>query len=118
MLEEGTRFMIVGALFVVGIIGANFYVRKHHEQELLKSKEYKDTVTEWEKIQAWFVRDYKKEFKPFSILLDTGGFCAFEVTVSKDEDGKIKFPVQDLSTEEFIMAVQMIKEHFKDDYHG
>lgn len=117
-MGESTRFMILGATFIVGVIGWNFYSRNRREQELLKSKEYKDAVTEWEKIQAWFVRDYKGKFSPFSILLDTGGFCAFEITVTKDKKGNIKIPVHDLSIEEFIVAVQMIKEHFNNDYHG
>ena len=118
MLTESTRFMIVGAVLATGVIGWNVYSRKHREKELLKSQEYKDAVSEWEKIQAWFVRDYKRKFTPFSILLDTGGFCAFEITVTKDNNGNIKIPIQDLSTEEFMEAVHLIKEHFKEDYRG
>ena len=99
-------------LVVVCILAAGWFVVKNvNERELLRSKKYADAVADWEKIQAWFVRDFQSDFVPFSILLDTGGFVAREISVRVDVDGKIFLP-SDLSPAEFVAAVRYLKEHF------
>lgn len=99
-------------LVVVCILAAGWFVAKNvNERKLLRSKKYADAVADWEKIQAWFVRDFQSDFVPFSILLDTGGFVAREISVRVDGDGKIFLP-SDLSPAEFVAAVCYLKEHF------
>lgn len=99
-------------LVVVCILSAGWFVAKNvNERKLLRSKKYADAVSDWEKIQAWFVRDFQSDFVPFSILLDTGGFVAREICIRVDGDGKIFLP-SDLSPAEFVAAVRYLKEHF------
>lgn len=101
--------------FGTGVFACLWYsyctVQKHKEKELLRSPLYAEAVKDWEQIQAWFVRDYKKDFEPFSILLDTGGLVALEITVRADKEGKLFLP-DDLSPSQFILAVSKVKKHF------
>ena len=99
----------LGVLFV---LSAGWFVAKNvNERKLLRSKEYADAVADWEKVQAWFVRDFQSDFVPFSILLDTGGLVSREILVRVGEDGKIFLP-SNLSPAEFVVAVRYLKEHF------
>ena len=98
-----------GVLFVFSV---GWFVAKNvNERKLLRSKKYADAVADWEKVQAWFVRDFQSDFVPFSILVDTGGLVVREIRVRVDEDGKIFLP-SDLSPAEFVVAVCYLKEHF------
>ena len=90
-----------------------FAVRTKKEQELLKSKMYADAVLDWEKIQAWYVVEHPKKAFPYHMLLDTGGFVGFDVTVYEDENGKIFLP-KELSPAEFVLAVKKLKAHVAD----
>ena len=99
-------------LVVLFVLSVGWFVTKNvNERKLLRSKKYADAVADWEKVQAWFVRDFQSDFVPFSILVDTGGLVAREIRVCVDEDGKIFLP-SDLSPAEFVAAVCYLKEHF------
>ena len=99
-------------LVVLFVLSVGWFVTKNvNEQKLLRSKKYADAVADWEKVQAWFVRDFQSDFVPFSILVDTGGLVAREIRVCVDEDGKIFLP-SDLSPAEFVAAVCYLKEYF------
>ena len=111
----GTRLLLLFLVVFLFLFYGWFTVRRMREQELLKSKLYADAVLDWEKIQAWFVRDFQSDFKPFPILLDTGGWVAREVIVRIDEDGKLFIPLY-LNPAEFVVAVRLIKEHFDVDF--
>lgn len=99
-------------LVVLFVLSVGWFVTKNvNERKLLRSKKYADAVADWEKVQAWFVRDFQSDFVPFSILVDTGGLVAREIRVCVDEDGKIFLP-SDLSPAEFVATVCYLKEHF------
>ena len=106
-----TRLLVLFGLLLLFCSYGSFAVRRKRERELLESDLYADTVLKWEKIQAWFVCEPRPNFKPFPLLLDTGGLVAMEIMVGRDDDGKIFLP-KDLSPTEFVLAVNRLEEYF------
>lgn len=110
-MSAGTRLLLFFLFVLFLLFFGWFAVRKRQEGELLKSKVYADAVRDWDMIQSWFVSDFESDFKPFSVMLDTGGFVAREITVCIGRDGRLFLP-SDLGPMEFVVAVRKIKRHF------
>lgn len=80
------------------------------EMSMLQSPDYLQAVEEWETFQEQYKTHNRKSFKPFPLLIDTGGWVATEIVVKRDEDGKIVLNKEDLTAQEFIIASNKIRK--------
>ena len=102
-----------GAFVLFSFVWFGYYTNEQHkEQELLKSELYSDAVRDWERIQAWYVRNQPKEYKlPHSMLIDRC-LVAQEVTCWADRNGKLRM-TEDMKPSDFITFVRHLKVFFR-----
>lgn len=104
------NFMIFIFIFCVIIFVLWVAYKQGKEMSMLKSPDYLKAVEEWEAFQEQYKTREHKSFKPFPLLIDTGGWVATEITVRRDEEGKIELQQENLTAKEFIVASNKIRK--------